>query len=245
MKSQKPKIIFFGTPEFSVKILEALRDNNLAPDLIITAPDKPVGRKMHLTSSAVKTWAKTHNVPVEYDYKNLITLKPDIGIVASFGKIIPADILKIPRYGFLNVHPSLLPKFRGSSPIQSAILSGDKETGVTIMLLNEKMDEGLILTNNKLQISNNITAKELEEKLAELGGKLLVETIPKWINGEIKPQLQDHGKATYTKKIMKEDGLIDWNEPPEIIDRKIRAFTPWPGAYTFSPRQTTRLNKRK
>ncbi len=228
------KIVFLGTPEFSVKILEIMKQSGFTPNLIITAPDKPVGRKMELTPSPVKSWAKKNNIPVEYDYKSLIAFNPDLCIVASFGKIIPVDILKIPKYGFINVHPSLLYKFRGASPIQSAMLSGEKETGVTIMLMNEKMDEGPILTisNLKSQISK-LSYKELEEKLAELGGELLVETIPKWIKGEIKPKPQEHEKATYCKKITKEDGLIDWSETPEIIERKIRAYNPWPGAYTF------------
>ncbi len=229
-----PKIVFFGTPEFSVKILEALYENNFAPVLIITAPDKPKGRKMTLTPSPVKEWAKKQGIFVEHDFKNVKSANPDLFIVASFGKILSKEILEIPKFGALNVHPSLLPKLRGASPIQSAILFGEKETGVTIMLMNEKMDEGPILANSKFQITNyKITYKELENELAELGGKLLIETIPKWLNGEIKPVPQNHNKATYTKIIGKKDGEIDWSESTEIIERKIRAFTPWPTAYTF------------
>jgi methionyl-tRNA formyltransferase len=233
MKNTKPKIVFFGTPEFSVKILEALQKANLTPVLVITAPDKPRGRKLKLSPSPVKEWAQKHNIPAEHNYDNLKSTGADLFIVASFGKILPKEILEIPKYGTLNVHPSLLPKLRGASPIQTAILNGEKETGVTIMLMNEKMDEGDILTNNKLPITTSISFEKLEEKLAELGGELLVETIPKWLAGGIKPQPQDHSQATYSKLIKKSDGEIDWNEPAEIIERKIRAFTPWPSAYTF------------
>lgn len=173
-------------------------------------------------------------------------LRPDLAIVAAFGMIFTKEILDIPKYGFLNIHASLLPKWRGASPIQSAILAGDRETGITIMLINEKMDEGPILSQREFPTSlpadathqalqaGNLQFLKLAEKLSEIGAQLLIETVPKWINGEIKLQEQDHSKATYTKKIIKEDGLIDWNESPEIIERKIRAFTPWPGTYTFS-----------
>ena len=234
MTDNQFKIVFFGTPEFSVKMLEALRQNNFMPILVITESDKPKGRKLKMAPSPVKEWAQRYGIPVQHHYDNLKSIGADLFIVASFGKILPKEVLEIPKYGTLNVHPSLLPKLRGASPIQGAILSGEKETGVTIMLMNEKMDEGPILSksNLKSQISN-LSYKELKNQLAELGGKLLVEIIPKWTNGEIKPREQEHKKATYTKKITKENGLIDWNEPAEIIERKIRAFTPWPGAYTF------------
>ncbi len=230
-----PKIVFFGTPEFSVKILEALYENNLAPIFIITAPDKPRGRKMTLTPSPVKEWALKHNITVEYDFKNLKSANAGLFIVASFGKILAKEILEIPKFGAINVHPSLLPKLRGASPIQTAILSGEKETGVTIMLMNEKMDEGPILAQRELEFPiSNFQFPKLEKELARLGSELLVETIPKWMNGEIKPQPQDNNRATYTKIITKKDGEINWNEPPENILRKIRAFTPRPGAYTFA-----------
>ena len=168
----------------------------------------------------------------------------DLFIVASYGKIIPKSVLEIPKYGTLNVHPSLLPKFRGPSPIQSFVLSGEEKTGVTIMLMDEEVDHGPILaqqeleiTNHKSQITNKsqiqnsenskLNARQLEEKLAELGGQMLVDAIPKWINGEIKAKEQDHNEATFTKKITKEDGLVDLEkDKPEIIYRKFLAFQP-------------------
>ncbi len=239
MKSQNLKIAFLGTPEFSVKPLEALINSGCQIIGIITGLDKSVGRKMVLTPPPVKILAQKYNILV-YQPENktelleiIKKLQPDLAIVAAFGMIFTKEILEIPKYGFLNIHASLLPRWRGASPIQSAILAGDEETGITIMLINEKIDEGPILERRKLKIENR-NYKELENKLSELGAKLLIETIPKWINGEIKPQEQEHNKATYCKKITKEDGLINLNtEPPEIIERKIRAFTPWPGAYVF------------
>ncbi|MBU1179152.1 methionyl-tRNA formyltransferase [Patescibacteria group bacterium] len=238
----QPKIVFFGTPEFSVKILESMKNAGLAPALIITAPDKPQGRKLRTNPSPVKLWALKNKIKILQpdNLKDLgfkiqeLGITPDLFVVASFGKILPKKILEIPKHETINVHPSLLPKLRGPSPIQSAILNGEKETGVTIMLMDEKMDEGPILkiSNLKNKISN-LTYKKLEEKLAELGGEMLVETMPRWLNNEIKPIPQNHNKATYTKLFTKKDGEIDWNEPPEIIERKIRALAPWPGAYTF------------
>lgn len=226
------KFVFFGASEFSVKVLDILYQNSFVPELIITTSDKPKGRGLKLRPNPVKIWAQKNNIIYTTDYSRLTT-DYSFFIIAAYGKIIPKEILDIPKYGTLNVHPSLLPKYRGPSPIQSFILNGEKETGVTIMLTDEQMDHGPILAQQELEISN-LTYKKLEEKLAELGGKLLIETIPKWLKAEIKPQEQDHSKATFTKKITKEDGLTDLkNEPAEIIERKIRAFTPWPGVYFF------------
>ncbi len=168
-----------------------------------------------------------------YDFKKLKELKPDLVIVASYGKIIPKDILKIPKYGCLNVHGSLLPKYRGPSPIQTAILNNDKETGVTIILMDEKIDHGKIISNSKFLISKKFTYPELCEKLANLGVKLLIETIPKWTKGQIKPKPQNESKASYTKILKREDGKIDWNKSAQEIERQIRAFNPWPGTFTF------------
>ena len=231
---------FFGTSEFAVKILKKLIENGYIPNLVVTAPDKPKGRKMILTPPPVKVSALEHNLKIIQPEKlNLEVRLPsdfDLFIVASYGKIIPKSILEIPKLGALNVHPSLLPKFRGPSPIQSFILSGEEKTGVTIMLMDEQVDHGSILSisNIKSKISN-LNAKQLEEKLAELGGQMLVEIILKWINGEIKAVEQNHSQATFTKKINKEDGLVDLEkDPPETIYKKFLAFQPWPGIYYFT-----------
>jgi len=254
---------FFGTSEFSVKILEKLIENGYVPSLIITAPDKPQGRKMIMTPPPVKVFAQTHNLKIDQPERLAVkppsgglTAKPfDLFIVASYGKIIPKSILDIPKFGALNVHPSLLPKFRGPSPIQSFILSGEEKTGVTIMLMDEQVDHGQILSQkefgNKIPASpagksnlksKNLNAKELEEKLAELGEQLLVDTIPKWISREIKAVEQDHSRATFTKKINKEDGLVDLEkDSPENIYRKFLAFQPWPGIYYFTEKNGKKI----
>ena len=254
---------FFGTSEFAVKILDRLIENGYTPGLIITAPDKPKDRKMILTPPPVKVFAQKHNLKIIQPERLAVkppsgglTAKPfDLFIVASYGKIIPKSILDIPKFGALNVHPSLLPKFRGPSPIQSFILSGEEKTGVTIMLMDEQVDHGQILSQkefgNKIPASpagrsnlksKNLNAKELEEKLAELGEQLLVDTIPKWISREIKAVEQDHSRATFTKKINKEDGLVDLEkDSPENIYRKFLAFQPWPGIYYFTEKNNQKF----
>ncbi len=216
----KLKIIFIGTPEFGAIVLDGLVNNGYGPILVATAPDKPVGRKAVLTPPPVKLLAEKYKIPalqpekIENCKLKIENLKPDLGITAAYGKIIPKDILDIPKSGFINIHPSLLPKYRGPSPIQTAILNGDKETGVSIILMDEKMDSGPIvaMSNVKCQMSN-VTHKELEKKLANLGTELLLKTIPRWLKGEIKPIPQDESKATYTKIFKKDDGKIDWKKP--------------------------------
>ncbi|MEK7582007.1 MAG: methionyl-tRNA formyltransferase [Patescibacteria group bacterium] len=236
----KAKIVFFGTPDFAVTILETLKEKGVMPNIVVTRVDKPQGRKMILTSPPVKIWAQKNNIPVlqpeKLDYDFLYKLKTtdcELFIVAAYGKILPKTILEIPLKGVLNVHPSLLPKFRGPSPIESAILAGEKETGVTIMLLDEEMDHGPTIKSEKLKIKNEIKASELEKELARIGGNLLADIIPKWIAGEIKTKEQNHSEATYTQKIKKEDGLIDLNGNAEENYCKYRAFDAWPGIYFF------------
>ncbi len=163
--------------------------------------------------------------------EKLNNLKPDLGLIAAYGKILPKEILEIPKNGFINVHPSLLPKYRGASPIQAAILNGEKETGVTIMKIDEKMDHGPILANSKLLMADSDTYESLSKKLAELGAELLIKTVPGYISGRIKPVKQKHEKASYTKIIKKEDGKIDWSKSAEEIERMTRAYYLWPSAW--------------
>jgi len=228
------KSVFFGTDDFSIAMLDALKSANLLPSLIITAPDKPKGRGLKLTPSLVKLWAQKNNIPVSYDF-SLLTTNYQLFIVASYGKIIPKSVLDIPKYGALNVHPSLLPKYRGPSPIESQILADEKEIGVTIMQMDEKMDHGPVLAQQQFPISNfQFSNTELRKRLAEEGGKLLAEVIPKWINGKIKPVPQDDDKATYTKKFKKEDGEIDLDGDQYQNFLKIRAFEGGIGTYFFA-----------
>ena len=231
------KIAFFGTPEFAVQVLEELKKAGILPRLVVAAPDKPKGRKMVLTPPPAKIWAKENGVPVEQPERvseiaeQLEEKGFNLFAVAAYGKIIPKKILDIPEHGTLNVHPSLLPRLRGASPVQSAILRGE-DAGVTIMLMDEKMDHGPILAAEKLKVkSEGFYREELEEKLAETGGRLLAKVIPEWTAGKIEPKEQEHGKATYCEKIAKKDGLISPEDSPQTILRKVRAFTPWPGAY--------------
>jgi len=213
----------------------------MKPAAIVAAPNKPAGRGQKLTSPPVKILAEKHGIPVLQPEKldesfrfQVSGFSPDVFVIASYGKILPQALLAIPSRGTINVHPSLLPRYRGPAPLQAAILSGDEITGVTLMLTDEKMDHGPILAKREWQIQNSqITYLELHNILAELGGELLVEILPKWVVGEITPREQDHENATYTKLFTKEDGHIDWNKSAEEIDRTVRALNPWPGTWSF------------
>jgi len=250
---KKDGFVFWGTSPFSIGVLDALKEGEIIPDVIITAPDKPKGRNLMITPPRVKIWAKQNNIPVLQpetlddsflaDFKNFVNLMNlKLAVVASYGKIIPRVILDMPKYGTLNVHPSLLPRLRGASPIQSAILSEDT-TGVTIMLLDDKMDHGPIVAQKEIPIAPwPPKASELEKILAHEGGRLLGEIIPKWIVGKITAREQEHDIATYTKKFTKEDGLIDLSGDPTMNFRKIQAFDVWPKAYFFTERHGTKAS---
>lgn len=245
----KPNIVFFGTSDISVTVLDELKKANLVPSLIITMPDKPKGRKLVLTPPPVKVWAEINKVDfiqpekLSGDFLNILTKKNfDLFVVTSYGKILKQELLDIPKYGTLNVHPSLLPKLRGASPIISAILEDEKKTGVTIILLDAGMDSGPILAQKEIGLTNwPSKASELEKILGTEGGKLLCEIIPKWINREIKPKEQNHSEATFTKKISKEDGFIDLNDNAYKNLLKIHAFEKWPGTYFFANRHNKQI----
>jgi methionyl-tRNA formyltransferase len=229
--------IFFGTDEFAVGVLAELKARGLTPRLIITAPDRPAGRGLKLTPPPVKVWAEENNLPYQTDWPNQAS---DLFVVASYGQILKADVLALARHGTLNVHPSLLPHYRGAAPIQSAILNGDEETAVSIMLLDEEMDHGPLLKTQKLNIKEQ-NYLELRDELAKLGGELLAELMPKWLAGEVKARPQDHALATYTKKIKKEDGEIKLTDDPKLNWRKFRAYQPWPGTYFFENGQRLKI----
>lgn len=235
------KYIFFGTPEFAAIVLEKLINAGYVPEAVVCNPDEPAGRKQILTPPPAKLWVMKHetwNIPVLQPKKldedftlQVSSFKIDLAIIAAYGKIIPKTILNTFKYGAINIHASLLPAYRGASPIQCAILNGDKETGVTIMRVDEEMDHGNIISNLKTQISKIDTYESLSHKLAGLGAELLIKTIPYYISRKLKPVEQNHSKATYTKIIKKEDGKIDWSKSAEEIERMTRAFYPWPSAY--------------
>ncbi|MEK7650553.1 MAG: methionyl-tRNA formyltransferase [Patescibacteria group bacterium] len=233
---------FFGTDEFAVGVLEQLKNKNFLPSLIITTPDKPKGRKLVLTPPPVKIWAENNKIKYlqpeklkEFKLENNSENSFEIFVVASYGKIIPKNILDLPTFGTLNLHPSLLPKYRGPTPIQTAILNSDKEpeTGISVMLVDEEVDHGPVLVAASCELGA-MSFLKLREKLAKLGADLLAEVMPKWTAGEIEAQAQDHAQATFTKKINKSAGEIILDEKnSEINYRKFLAYTPWPGIYFF------------
>jgi methionyl-tRNA formyltransferase len=235
------RIVFFGTAELACASLRALAaDPEFKVVGVVTQPDKPRGRDMRLQPSAVKAAAVELGIAVlqpkraqeEGFIQEIRELAPDLNVVVAYGQILPQALLDVPKHGSVNVHTSLLPRHRGAAPIQWAILEGDAETGVTIMKMDAGLDTGPILTERRTTIEEKDTGESLHDRLAMMGAELLVETIPDWVNGKIVPRAQAEG-ATYARKIEKADGLIDWTEPAAQISRKVRAFTPWPGAYTF------------
>lgn len=227
MKSgnKKIKFVFFGTSEFSVHILEELKKAGLVPELLVTTPDSPKGRKLVLTPPLTKVWAEDNRVKVLQEL-DAGSLKGDwdVFVVASYGKIIPKEILNIPKFGSLNVHPSLLPELRGPSPLQEMILRDMKETGVTIILMDEEMDHGPILDQEFVTIEEWPKLSVLEEKLARVGAKLLIRVMPEWIAGNIDEQEQDHAKAIYVQKIEKKDAEINLEDNSYLNFRKVMAY---------------------
>jgi len=238
--TNKPSIVFFGTDYVSICILEELKKNSFLPSLIVTQPDKPQGRKMTVTQPDVKVWADENNIPTlqpevfDEDFINEITKNDwDLFIVASYGKIITNKVLEIPKHKTLNIHPSLLPKYRGPTPAEQAILDDSKETGVTVMRMDEKMDHGPIVKQEKIFFETWPDKQDMLKRLATLGGATLCDIIPDWINGKIVEVDQDHTQATFTKMISKEDGLINLGENDYKNFLKYKAYKPWPGVFFF------------
>lgn len=236
----KTRIIFFGTPEFSVPFFNTLiKDTDFEIVAVITQIDKPAGRKQILTPPPIKVSAQNKSIPVfqfqtlksDEAKKTIAAQDADIFVVVAYGKLIPASILSIPKKGCLNVHPSLLPRHRGPSPMQDAILSADEETGVTIMLLDEGMDTGPILAQKKIPLDKEETFVTLKQKVLDVAPQFFMQTLHAWIRDEITPQIQTEANATVTHLLKREDGLIDRHESADKILRKIRALNPWPGVY--------------
>ncbi len=234
------RIVFFGSPASALPSLKKLLESNHSIEFIITQPDKPFGRGKKVSPPPVKKIALDQNIPVYQPekirkdaeaLKKIKKIQPDLNVVVAYGQIIPSSIIYLPKYNSINVHFSLLPKYRGASPVRWAILKGERKTGITIFELNEKMDEGDILTQEEFEILPDEGAVELEARLALKGAELLTETIAKI--DEIKPRKQDHSIATYAPLIKKEDGRIDWINDALHVERQVRAFTPWPSVYTF------------
>src|SRR5436305_15022810 len=244
------RIIYMGTPQFAVPPLEALIQG-AAPGAVlpqgyeivtvITRPDKPVGRGQEIIYSPVKQVALGHSIPVwqpgslkrPENIEAFAAYQADLYIVAAFGQILPQAVLDQTRYGTLNIHASLLPRYRGVSPIPETILQGDSEAGVTIMLLDAGVDTGPMLLKKSLPLTGDETTGTLTARLAELGAQALLEALPLWVNGQITPELQDAEKASHTHMLHKEDGQISWEQPAAVLARRVRAYNPWPTAYTY------------
>jgi methionyl-tRNA formyltransferase len=235
------KLIFMGTPDFSVPSLERLRLDRHEVAAVFTQPDKPAGRGKTLHQPPVKVFALEHGIPVHQPAKIKTNdevraifeaISPDACVVAAYGKILPPWMLAIPRFGCINVHASLLPRYRGAAPINWAIANGEKETGVTIMQMDVGMDTGPMLAKRSVAIGDRETAPELSVRLAHLGAELLSETIPRIERAEITPLIQDNDQATYAPMLNREDGKIDWRMSASEIANRVRAFEPWPATFT-------------
>lgn len=236
------RIVFFGTAELACASLAALsQDDTYDIAAVITQPDRPKGRDLQLQPPPVKLEAARRNFPVlqperarsEMFIQTLRELAPDLIVVAAYGQILPVAVLELPRFGGLNVHTSLLPNYRGAAPIQWALLNGDAETGVTIMKMDAGMDTGAILTVERTPIAPEDNAATLHDRLARLGAELLLRTIPDYVAGKIQPRPQPAEGASHARKLTKEDGRLDWTQPARVLWNRVRAFTPWPGAFTF------------
>ena len=239
-RSETLRLAFFGSPAFAVPTLQALIDSPWRPVVVVTQPDRPAGRSRKLRPPPAKVIAEAAGIPVLQPARlrdpeavaALVAYRPALQVIAAYGQIIRRGVLELPRHGTLNVHASLLPRWRGASPIAAAIRAGDAETGVTIMLVDDGVDTGAMLSRRVEPIRDEDDAGSLSERLAATGAALLLETLPRWVAGGISPEPQDDSQATLAPRLKKEDGRIDWTRGAAEIARAVRAFTPWPGATT-------------
>ena len=239
-KINKPRIVFMGTPDFAAHILSHLLEKKHQIISVYTQEDKRIGRKQILEKTAVKKVAEENNLeifePKKFDKETILKLQeqiPDLIIVAAYGKILPKEVLEIPKFGAINIHPSFLPKYRGASPIQNTLLNGEKETAVTIILIEEKVDAGKILVQEKVKIEDNETYPKLSQKLSKISAEILEKTISPWLEGKINPIAQNDSLATFCQIIKKEDGKINWSDTAQNIYNQYRAFYSWPGVFTY------------
>jgi len=238
MCAMHPKLVFMGSPDFAIPVLQALVERYEVVG-VVTQPDRPAGRGKVLTPPPVKSLAERYQLPVIQPrrlsqpdaFAQLVAWQPDVIIVAAFGQILKPQVLDLPAFGCVNVHASLLPRWRGAAPIQAAILHGDKQTGVTIMRMDAGIDTGGILSQQAIEIHPQDTSLSLSARLAELGADLLLESLPEYLSGRIHIQEQDDQLATYAPMLKKEDGSLDFLRSAQTLERQVRAFNPWPGAY--------------
>ncbi len=233
-------VVFMGTPDFAVPALQRLIAHYNVIG-VVTQPDRPAGRSRKLQTSPVKQVALAADIPVFQPEKlrrpeaidELKQWQPDLYVVAAFGQILPQAVLDIPPHGSINIHASLLPRWRGAAPIQAVIRAGDGETGITIMRMDAGLDTGPILSQRAIPLAPDETGQSLHDKLADLGGDLLIETLPAYLSGDLQPQPQDNALMTLAPRIKKEEGHVDWTQPAEQIERTMRAFIPWPGTFAY------------
>ncbi len=233
------KVVFMGSPPFALPALQSLMSNKYDISMVYTQPDKRTGRGQQIMPCPVKQYAEANGLNVVQPetlkdpevVEQLSGIQPDIIVVVAYGQILPDTVLRIPKYKCINIHPSLLPQYRGPSPIAAAILNGDTEAGVTIMLIEKKVDSGAILNQRRIAIADEDDAGSLSDKLARLGARLLIQTLPDWVAGKIQPAAQDESLAGYTRMETKEDGRLDLNLSALQLWRKVRAYHPWPGCY--------------
>lgn len=236
------RVVFLGTPEFARPVLRMLHmDPRFDVVLTVTQPDLPAGRGRKVSPSPVKQYALTANLPVFQPRRlsrpeaveRIASVRPDVLVIAAYGQLLRPAVLALPPHGCLNVHPSLLPRHRGPAPVAAAILAGDDQTGVTVMLTDAGMDTGPILTQTVVPLRGTETTASLTPRLADLGAALLQETLPRWVEGSIEPQPQVEARATVSRLFMSADGLLDWRRSAGDLARQVRALNPWPRAYTF------------
>jgi methionyl-tRNA formyltransferase len=235
------RIVFMGTPEFAVPALEHLVFDGYEVVAVYTQPDKVAGRGQHFVVSPIKQAAINLNRPVVQptSFKEggavaqLVSLQPEVIVLAAYGQLLPQSVLDIPAHGCINIHPSLLPRYRGASPVAAAILGGDEFTGVSIMLMDRGLDTGPVLAQAQIPVWPQDTTGSLTARLSRIGAQLVLDVLPRWLKGELQPQPQDESRATSSGMLSKEDGEIDWHRSAVDIWRRVRAFQPWPGCYTL------------
>jgi methionyl-tRNA formyltransferase len=239
IKLQETKVVFMGSPDFAIPILRALAENFTVIG-VVTQPDRPAGRGRKLAAPPVKVLAQDLDIPIIQPQRlhkdpkamnQLRTWNPDVIVVAAFGQILKPEVLDLPPYGCINVHGSLLPRWRGAAPLNAAILHGDTETGITIMKMDAGLDTGPMISQRTIPIKESDTAGSLFDKMANLGADLLIETLPLYLLGDLVPKPQDDTQATYAPMLKKSDGELDFGQPAVDLARKVRAFNPWPGTY--------------
>lgn len=245
------RIIFMGTPDFACPILTKLIDRGDTILAVVTQPDRPKGRGQKLLPPPVKVIAEKHGIPVLQPLKvrtpefiaQIRELAPDLMVVVAFGQILPQSLLDIPKHGCINIHASLLPRYRGAAPINWCLVNGEVETGITTMQMDAGLDTGDMLVKRTISIGPDEDAQSLHDRLSSLGAETIDETLLNLVNGTLTPEKQDNSLSCYAPMLKKEDGLIDWNKNPEQIKNLVRGLTPWPGAYTTLGNKTLKLFK--